>query len=1045
MLYHTDSSEMWGFKKTLSRLVMTAVLLAAAAVSYSAERWAGLADTVFQNLVHGNELPNAAIPTSATQDADGFLWIGSQNGLARWDGYHFRIYRAAPGKSGALPDNFIQALLTDAHGVLWIGTTSGGLARYDREHERFVVYPAGPNGLSHVSVRAIVEDGEGGVWVATEGGLDHVRAESEIIDHLRHIDGDPSSLPDNRVRGLLRDRHGTLWVGTATALVRLDKGSNSFQPVPLPAPQGKVPSPWSFLEDSAGRIWVGTIRQGAYVIDFHSGGARAVQESDGAHSTLQNEGVSSIVEVTPGQVWLGTLGQGIVAVDAATSQTRRIRHDPTQPDSLADDSIQGMFKDRAGLIWVCSDRSISRHDPAHPGMITIFGAANRSDSISDSDVDAILPMPDGRIWLGLGSKGIDVIDPAGARVAALRPDSQHPETALPKDYINAFAAADDSDVYVGTELGLYRIDRGVHAARRVSIPQRDPTAQVWALLLDEKLLWVGGFDGLWALPLGNVPAPISHDEMLSRLTDQRITVIARGAGTSLWVGTKHGLNRLDLKTHAIEQIFPEPTDPGALAAGYITSLLTDIHGRLWIATFGGGVNILESRDAGGKPRFKRLGVAHGLNNDNANKLLEDSKHNIWVSTDDGIALIDEQSLAIRSFRRAEGVPISGYWVGAGAATADGEMLFGGIGGLTVIRPDHVRRWNYQPPIAITEIRIGGKPVSDGMAARRDLSNPLTIPPTANSIAVEFAALDYSAPERNRYAYRLDDFDSGWVDTEASHRVATYTNLPPGNYTLRLRGSNRDGLWSESSLSLPIRVLPAWYQTTLFRVALALAALALVLALVQGRTVYLRRTQRDLERQVVERTAELRESQRQLEQIAYYDTLTALPNRRMFTEEFRELIMLARLQNQRFALLLIDLDRFKQINDSLGHDAGDALLIEAAIRLQAAVRKSDCVARLGGDEFAVLVAQNPAAADIENICQRIIESFVMPVAINGVQVKSSSSIGVAVFPDHGATLDSHYKSADLALYEAKRAGGNMWRWYRPQANMTGAGQSTLRVL
>src|SRR5262249_28460705 len=152
-----------------------------------AERWSGLADTVFENLARGNELPNGAIPTSATQDQDGFLWIGSQNGLARWDGYQFRIFRANPGKAGALPDNFIQALLTDTRGVLWIGTTSGGLARYDRDHEQFVVYPVAANGLSHVSVRAIVEDGQGGVWVATEGGLDHILADGAGVKHLRHI------------------------------------------------------------------------------------------------------------------------------------------------------------------------------------------------------------------------------------------------------------------------------------------------------------------------------------------------------------------------------------------------------------------------------------------------------------------------------------------------------------------------------------------------------------------------------------------------------------------------------------------------------------------------------------------------------------------------------------------------------------------------------------------------------------------------------------------------------------------------------------------
>src|ERR1700755_1862576 len=179
---------MWGLNKILRQLAMAAALFAAVSASHSAERWAGLADTVFQHLVRDNELPNAAIPTAATQDGDGFLWIGSQNGLARWDGYHFRIYRADPGKAGALPDNFIQALLTDARGGLWIGTTSGAVPRYDRVHERFVVYPVGPTGLSHVSVRAIAEDGEGGVWVATEAGLDHLRAGSDVVDHLRHND-----------------------------------------------------------------------------------------------------------------------------------------------------------------------------------------------------------------------------------------------------------------------------------------------------------------------------------------------------------------------------------------------------------------------------------------------------------------------------------------------------------------------------------------------------------------------------------------------------------------------------------------------------------------------------------------------------------------------------------------------------------------------------------------------------------------------------------------------------------------------------------------
>ncbi|HVO48481.1 MAG TPA: two-component regulator propeller domain-containing protein [Steroidobacteraceae bacterium] len=1033
------------FVKTLCRLVIAAALLATAPLSFAAERWAGLSDTVFQHLARDNELPNSATPTAVSQDRDGFLWIGSQNGLARWDGYHLRVYRSEPGKPGALPDNFIQTLLTDSRGILWVGTTSGGLARFDREHDRFVVYPVGRDGLSHVSVRAIAEDGDGGVWVATEGGLDHVRPDSSPIAHMRHSDRDLDSLPDNRVRGLLRDRAGTLWVGTATGLSRLERGSTQFVPVPLPIAHGKLPSPWSFLEDSAGRIWVGTLRQGAYVIESRNAPAKLVEELDTAHAALQNEGVSAIVETVPGQIWIGTFGRGIVAIDTATGHSRRIRHDAVLPASLPDDSIQAMFKDRAGTIWICTDRSVSRYDAAQSAVLTVFGASSRTDSISESNVNAVQPMPDGRVWLGLDSLGVDIIDPTVGRVAELRPDPSRPESALPRDYINAFAAAPNGDVYVGSEQGLYRVDRLVRGATRIPIPQRDAGAQVWALLLDGNVLWVGGFDGLWSLNLAQDRARIvTHAETASGLTDQRITVIERGEGDALWVGTKNGLNRIDLASHHIEKILPDPTNPSALAAGYITSLLTDSHGRLWVATFGGGVNVLEARDAAGRPHFRRIGITQGLNNENSNKLLEDRQRTIWVSTDDGLATIDERTFAVRTIRRAEGLPITSYWVGSGAATPQGELLFGGVGGLTVVRPERLAQWQYQPPLVITDIRVGGQPVPPGSVSLNDPGHPLTITSRANSLAVEFAALDFSAPERNRYAYRLEGFDANWIDTATEHRLAAYTNLPPGDYTLQLRGSNRDGVWAQNILRVPVHVLPAWYQTAAFRIAVILGALALVAAVVQGRTVYLRRSQRDLERQVVERTAELRESQRQLEQIAYFDTLTALPNRRRFTEEFRELLVLARLQNQRFALLLIDLDRFKQINDSRGHDAGDALLIEAAIRLQAAVRKSDCVARLGGDEFGVLVAHNPAASDIENICHRIIEGFMMPVPVSGAAVTSSASIGVAVYPDHGATLDSLYKSADVALYEAKRAGGNLWRWYKSQTNTSSTGQFQVRI-
>ena len=336
--------------------------------------------------------------------------------------------------------------------------------------------------------------------------------------------------------------------------------------------------------------------------------------------------------------------------------------------------------------------------------------------------------------------------------------------------------------------------------------------------------------------------------------------------------------------------------------------------------------------------------------------------------------------------------------------------------------------NVNGHIALTDAHVGGKSMPSSRFNGTGSIEPLVVTPEANSVSVEFAALDYSAPERNHYAYRLDGYDRDWVETDAAHRLAAYTNLPPGDYQLRLRGSNRDGVWTETTPTLAIRVLPAWYQRLWFRLVIGCVALLLVAAVVQARTRYLRKRHRELERQVADRTAELRASQHQLEQIAYSDTLTALPNRRMFTEDFRKLAAQARRQGGGFALLLIDLDGFKEVNDTLGHDAGDALLIEVAGRLLAAVRETDRVARLGGDEFAILLPASQARSDIDMVCQRIVEDTAAPVVVNGATIRVSASIGVALFPEHGETQGTLNKSADLALYDAKRSGRNTWRWY-----------------
>ena len=990
-------------------------------------RWTRISDTLFTH----HTAPEAGAGTAVAQDASGFLWIGTQGGLARWDGYRFRRYTAAAETAGSLPDSFILALHVDDRGRLWIGTSAGGLARYDAARDQFVV-AAGPLDLNDASVSAIVGDGQGGLWIGTGAGLDHLDARGVLQRGAATADQTPG-LPNDVVQALLTDRTGALWVGTRHGLWLRKRGDAKFSAVPLSTPEGTAPAVTRIYEDSAGRIWIGARPHGAFVID--AGGTRAIRES-GVASTLQSDGVMSIVEASPGVVWLGTDGGGIVVVDTANGLTKRLRHYADMPTSLSDDDIWALYRDRSGLLWVATSTATSQHDPQQQTVLSLLGGTGRSNGISQSNVYCVLPRPDGRVWLSVGG-GIDIIDPIQGRVGQLLPDASRPHTALPKGRVQALVAGSNGDVFVATLQGLYLSDARGSRVERLNVPGRSPTAAIRALSFDSGILWLGGvLDGLWKLDAHSAEGltVLSH-EAGYRLGDARITTIQRGKDTSLWVGTRRGLAHVDTVTGAIERAPVDVADPTQLPGGFVSSTLLDRNGRLWVSSFGVGIQVLERRDERGHWRFHRLGLREGLPHVGVDKLLEDVHGNIWASTDNGLAFIDGKSFAMRTLQWPEGVSIRSFWTNSGATTASGELLFGGAGGLAVVRPDHMTQWKFNAPVVVSDVRTGSKSLPvDRFNHVTSASIPLMISHKDRSLRVEFSALDYSAPGRNRYGYRLQGFDADWIVADTDTRLAAYTNLPPGNFTLELRGSNREGAWSRPLL-MPIRVLPAWYQTLWFRSVGALGTLGLIIALMQARTVFLRRRQRELKTLIAERTAELeqrgeelRESQRQLQHIAYSDPLTDLPNRRHFDDELRRRVELALRRGGVFTLLLIDLDGFKLINDTLGHDAGDAMLVATAVRMNHAVRAADFVARLGGDEFAVILTQTGELEVIEAICRRIVTNLAEPVAFKESTMQVTASMGSALCPSQGATADELYKAADVALYDAKNSGRNTWRWH-----------------
>lgn len=1023
------------------------------------------ADVIFEHITEANGLANPVVSIFA-EDGDGFLWVGSQSGLQRWDGYRFWSYKQVLGASDSLPDNLVQALYTDYQGRLWLGTSSGGMAMYDRTHDRFIRYRSNLKDLNRVNVFAITGDGGRGLWVGSDTGLDHLDVDSGKFTHmeLAAVDGETP----HRVSTILREPDGTLWVGTDQGVERSTKAAvddprkTVFQPFALPVPKGSSNDVLVLFRDRNGKIWVGTTH-GAYVIEqpakpaaeFGRPFARPAESTSNERvakivtgrgpgsEMIATQRYLTIAQSTDGEIWLGTQDEGVLALSASgqeagpveTWEVRHITHDAATPTSLSDDMVQAEFLGHSGIMWLATRRGISYLDTTAKSVVTMLGGSSKSAVIRDTNVYSVLGRRDGTVWLALSRTGVDILDASGHKAAEIRTGTDHADKTLPAGALNGLAEASDGNVYIMMQRGLFRatpveLPGGKQGTPHVTQVPIGPEASrdVTRLLDVDGTLWIGGLNGLWVY---DGKGPARHPEMRGSLTDQRINVLLRGPGSTLWIGTQNGLNRLDLATHELETIFPDASDPTGLGAGYVSSLLIDHSGRLWVGTFSGGVDILENRVGSGRARFRR--IINDLPNENIDQLLQGKDGRIWASTDGGIVAIDPKTFEMQVMGRADGAILPAYWNNSGAVAANGNLIYGGIGGITIVRPEFVKPWTYQPPVLVTNARIGDVEIPASRFNSGLQEYPIWIEPDSNNLTVGFTSLDYTAPDKLRYEYKLDNFDKDWVSADATRRLARYTNLPPGNYVLELRGSNRDGVWAPTR-QVRIHVIPAWFQTWWFKIAVVLLTLLLLYVMFLLATAYLRRQQRELARQVALRTAELeqmtvelKDSQQKLEHMAYTDALTGLPNRRMFTEHFRRLMALKRRQEASFSVLLMDFDDFKIINDTCGHDAGDFVLVEMASRLSALVRESDCLARLGGDEFGLILGQSHDFEGTESVCRKILESFESAIVFDGKELRTAPSIGIAIYPFDGDTQDKLYKAADLALYHSKRNGGNRCSW------------------
>ncbi|HYP34366.1 MAG TPA: triple tyrosine motif-containing protein, partial [Burkholderiaceae bacterium] len=731
-----------------------------------------------------------------------------------------------------------------------------------------------PDALVGKDVAALAQRQPSGIWIASNRGLAWLDPASGRItpEHL------PATMGAIQCLAVARD--GSLWIGSDRGLWSRPAGGAEFAPIPidLPAGTGAV-GVLRLLEDGTGRLWVGTRLQGVFIV---APGAGTAVRLPGSDADLASDTVYGLADAGNGEVWIGTYGDGVVRVNLSSGARHRERHDPARSTSLLDDDVGALMHGRDGIVWVATAYGLSTYDTRLDGIAALEGGPGRA--IRDVNVPAVMATANGAAFLATGSQGLEILPPAGAAPTFLVPDPAQPKASLPRARVIALAPAPAAGAWAGTQGGLYLISAQGGHVRRIDVPGRSASADVWAIAVDGTTLWIGGSDGLWALDAADPAHVRTLRHLAAELHNTQVRALALGPHGELWIGTNGQVFRFDPARAQLRELAVDPADGRALPGGLVSGLLVDKAGRLWVATLGHGIQVQVGQSVDGQPAFRRLTMSDGLPNNGVDALVADATGQVWASTDDGLARIDPATLSIESLHGAQGAGISTFWTGAAAATPDGKLLFGGEGGVLLVDPDQLpRAAGRLPAPVVTDATLGGQAVTGAqLSAAREAS----VPASAPRLQVEFASLAYAEQDLLRYAYRLEGFDTDWNETSSRNRTASYTKLPPGHYRLALRVARPAGEWSDARV-IAFRVEPRWYERTEVRVAGILAALSLAWRLHLWRVRLAARREASLEREVRQRTSELEQSRSQMRLLSNHNARALEQERTRVSRELHD--------------------------------------------------------------------------------------------------------------------------------------------------------------
>ncbi|MDR2804290.1 MAG: hybrid sensor histidine kinase/response regulator, partial [Dysgonamonadaceae bacterium] len=757
------------------------------------------------------------------QDRQGFVWFGTKDGLSRYDGYSFRNFRHNKEDAGSIGNNFIRSLFQEeGSDIIWVGTDEGAY-RYHPATETFSHFDLQTAGGIRIEkeVNDIKSDREGNIWFAVDwqGVFLYKTRENELIFYkLNTI---------VNAWNICIDRDENVWIGThGGGLNRYDRKNDRFETIL----EGKTGGSdiYCLFQDNYNDLLIGSANSGVKKLSLVNKQIQPLFEPEGKKRLF----VRNIIRKSDHELYIGT-ESGVVIYDTQHKTTTSLTHDYFDPYSLSDNAVYSLYKDREGGLWVGTYFGGVNYYPPQHTPFTRFYPHSRSNSIQGTRVREFQQDVYGGLWIGTEDGGLNYYNPANHSFKNFMPNGQ---SSIAYHNIHGLLA-DGNRLWAGTFThGLDLIDIPTQKVIRHYQKTEDPNS-----LCDNSIFSIYKDDAghLW---LGTIYGLSFYNPQQERFTkidyagDTFIYDIFQSYDGLLWFATfNQGVFRYNPRTHEWKTFRHNQKDPKSLVYDKIISIYEDSRKNLWFTSEGGGICKYHPENE----TFTSYSTKEGLPNNMVYKILEDNKGQLWLTTNSGLSCYNPESGSIKTFTLANGLLGDQFNYKSGYKAPDGTLYFGCLNGFIAFDPLAFTENDYIPPVVITGFRLLNRQTETAVNdSKRNpsiyTSGEVHLKYNQSSFNIHFAALSYVAPGKNRYAYVLDGFEKEWKQAVGEHSV-TYSNIPPGVYTFRLKGSNNDGRWNETPATLTIHIHPPFYST---QGAYAIYSLLLLLA-VGGMIVYFR--------------------------------------------------------------------------------------------------------------------------------------------------------------------------------------------------------------